>query len=73
MGVTEEGEGRPVMIKVTKLPDDVTEDFLWNYFENELRHGGGEVEFVDLSMRTRTAYITFKESRGMKFISVTHH
>ncbi|KAL5022025.1 hypothetical protein ScPMuIL_001180 [Solemya velum] len=64
----EEKEKRSSAIKVTKLPDGVTNDLLLYYFENERRHGGGEVESVDLDMRTRTAYITFSDFRVVRSV-----
>ncbi|KAK3598395.1 hypothetical protein CHS0354_019798 [Potamilus streckersoni] len=49
-------------IKVTKLPDETTEDMLMNYFENRRRNGGGPIENIELHQVTSSAIIEFQEA-----------
>ncbi|XP_078371828.1 protein mono-ADP-ribosyltransferase PARP14-like isoform X2 [Oculina patagonica] len=52
---------RSKSIQVTGLTANTTKDSIWNYFENERRSGGGEVETVDLRSDTGEAFVTFKD------------
>ena len=51
-------------IKVADLAGNTTEDSILNYFENERRSGGGEVETVELQSDTGVAFVTFKDANG---------
>ncbi len=55
---------RSKSIQVTGLTANTTKDSIWNYFENERRSGGGEVETVDLRSDTGVAFVTFKDVYG---------
>ena len=51
-------------IQVAGLSASTTKDSILNYFENERRSGGGEVENVDLELEAGVAFVTFKDSGG---------
>jgi len=51
-------------IEVAGLPASTTKDAILNYFENERRSGGGEVETVDLKLEAGVAFVTFKDIGG---------
>ena len=51
-------------IKVAGLVASTTEDSIWNYFENNRRSGGGEVETVKLRSDIGVALVTFKDVDG---------
>jgi len=51
-------------IEVAGLSASTTKDSIWNYFENERRSGGGEVETVDLKLEAGVAFVTFKDIGG---------
>ena len=51
-------------IQITGLTAQSTEDSIRNYFENERRSGGGEVEVVTFRPEENTALVTFKDVEG---------
>ena len=55
-------------IQITGLTAQSTEDSIRNYFENERRSGGGEVEAVTFRPEENTALVTFKDVEGEYFI-----
>ena len=54
-------------IKVTGLAAKTTKDSIINYFENERRSGGGEVESVDFQIDRGMAFVTFSDANGRCF------
>ena len=54
-------------IQITGLTAQSTEDSIRNYFENERRSGGGEVEAVTFRPEENTALVTFKDVEGEYF------
>jgi hypothetical protein len=52
-------------IKVSKLPDYVTEDVIRYFFENRRVSGGGIVDAVDYDKTTHTAVVIFEEADGL--------
>ena len=58
------GDENSKTIKVTGLPASTTKDSILNYFENERRSGGGEVETVDLNLEAGVAFVTFMDIGG---------
>ena len=57
-------------IQITGLTAQSTEDSIRNYFENERRSGGGEVEAVTFRPEENMALVTFKDVEG-KFFTVS--
>ena len=51
-------------IQITGLTAQSTEDSIRNYFENERRSGGGEVEAVTFRPEENMALVTFKDIGG---------
>ena len=51
-------------IQITGLTAQSTEDSIRNYFENERRSGGGEVEAVTFRPEENMALVTFKDIQG---------
>ena len=51
-------------IQITGLTAQSTEDSIRNYFENERRSGGGEVEAVTFRPEDSMALVTFKDIGG---------
>ena len=51
-------------IQITGLTAQSTEDSIRNYFENERRSGGGEVEAVTFRPEENVAFVTFKDFEG---------
>ena len=51
-------------IQITGLTGQSTEDSIRNYFENERRSGGGEVEAVTFLPEENVALVTFKDFEG---------
>ena len=51
-------------IKVAGLPPSANEEWIWLYFENKRRSGGGEVENVDFRHDAGEAFVTFKYADG---------
>ena len=51
-------------IQITGLTAQSTEDSIRNYFENERRSGGGEVEVVIFRPEENVAFVTFKDVDG---------
>ena len=51
-------------IQITGLTAQSTEDSIRNYFENERRSGGGEVEAVTFRPEENMALVTFKDVEG---------
>lgn len=62
--ITEQTSDVPSSIKVSWLPQDVTEHFITDFFENSRRSGGGDVENVCYDEKTNTAIITFQDPDG---------
>ena len=65
--VSEQIEGTAVAtdrIKVSKLPDEATEDGLTLFFENRKRSGGGAVVAVDYDRKNKTAVVIFTDEDG---------
>ena len=54
-------------IQITGLTAQSTEDSIRNYFENERRSGGGEVEAVTFQLDENVALVTFKDVEGELF------
>ena len=54
-------------IQITGLTAQSTEDSIRNYFENERRSGGGEVEAVTFRPEENVALVTFKDVGGKSF------
>ena len=54
-------------IQITGLTAQSTEDSIRNYFENERRSGGGEVEAVTFRPKENMALVTFKDVEGEFF------
>ena len=54
-------------IQITGLTAQSTEDSIRNYFENERRSGGGEVEAVTFRPEENMAFVTFKDVEGEFF------
>ena len=54
-------------IQITGLTAQSTEDSIHNYFENERRSGGGEVEAVTFRPEENVALVTFKDVGGKSF------
>ena len=54
-------------IQITGLTAQSTEDSIRNYFENERRSGGGEVEAVTFRPEENMALVTFKDIEGEFF------
>ena len=54
-------------IQITGLTAQSTEDSIRNYFENEKRSGGGEVETVTFRLEENVALVTFKDVGGKLF------
>ena len=54
-------------IQITGLTAQSTEDSIRNYFENERRSGGGEVEVVIFRSEENVAFVTFKDVDGKSF------
>ena len=54
-------------IQITGLTAQSTEDSIRNYFENERRSGGGEVEVVIFRPEENVAFVTFKDVDGKSF------
>ena len=54
-------------IQITGLTAQSTEDSIRNYFENERRSGGGEVEAVTFRPEENMALVTFKDVEGEFF------
>ena len=54
-------------IQITGLTAQSTEDSIRNYFENERRSGGGEVEAVTFRPEENMALVTFKNVEGEFF------
>ena len=54
-------------IQITGLTAQSTEDSIRNYFENERRSGGGEVEAVTFRPEENVALVTFKDVEGGLF------
>ena len=52
-------------IKVSKLPDNVTEDAIRYFFENRRVSGGGVVDTVDYDKTAHTAVVIFEEAEGL--------
>ena len=63
----EDAESASKTIKITGLAARTTEDSIFNYFENERRSGGGEVEAVDCRPEENIAFVTFKDDDGKLF------
>ena len=57
-------------IQITGLTAQSTEDSIRNYFENERRSGGGEVEAVTFLPEENMALVTFKDVEG-EFLTVS--
>ena len=57
-------------IQITGLTAQSTEDSIRNYFENERRSGGGEVEAVTFLLEENVALVTFKDVEG-EFLTVS--
>ena len=55
-------------IQITGLTAQSTEDSIRNYFENERRSGGGEVEAVTFQPDENVALVTFKDVEGAFFV-----
>lgn len=53
------------MIKVSKIPQNASEDTVRFFFENKRKSGGGDIEDLDYDTETHTAIITFEEEDGM--------
>lgn len=51
-------------IQITGLATTTTKDSILNYFENERRSGGGDVETVDFRRKAGVAFVTFKDVDG---------
>ena len=51
-------------IQITGLTVQSTKDSIRNYFENERRSGGGEVEAVTFRPEENVALVTFKDVEG---------
>lgn len=60
----DDAESTSKIIKITGVAAKTTEDSISNYFENERRSGGGEVEAVDLRPEENVAFVTFKDVDG---------
>lgn len=60
----DDAESTSKTIKITGVAEKTTEDSISNYFENERRSGGGEVEAVDLRPEENVAFVTFKDVDG---------
>lgn len=60
----DDAESTSKTIKITGVAAKTTEDSISNYFENERRSGGGEVEAVDLRPEENVAFVTFKDVDG---------
>jgi len=57
------GESNPRVIHVSGIPPTMNEDILTLWFESK-KHGGGEIESVDLDSENGTAIITYVEEEG---------
>ncbi|XP_062593153.1 protein mono-ADP-ribosyltransferase PARP14-like, partial [Saccostrea cucullata] len=55
-------------IKVLKLPRDITDEFISDFFENEKRSSGGYVAKVDYDKKNNTAIITFEDPNVVKSV-----
>lgn len=64
MLITEQTYDVNSSIKVSWLPQDITEDFMTDFFENSKRSGGGDVENVCYDEKTNTAIVTFQDPAG---------
>ena len=62
--MSEEHKEAAKTIMVTCLAAKTSKDSLWNYFENQRRSGGGEVESVTIQRDTGTAFVTFEDADG---------
>ena len=51
-------------IQITGFTAQSTEDSIRNFFENERRTGGGEVEAVTFRPEENVAFVTFKDFKG---------
>ena len=60
-------ENKSKTIQITGLTAQSTEDSIRNYFENERRSGGGEVEAVTFRPEENMALVTFKDVEGEFF------
>ena len=54
----------PRTVEVAGAIKDVSKEYLWMYFENETKSGGGSVEDVHI-FDDNTAYVTFESSEGI--------
>ncbi|KAJ8316973.1 hypothetical protein KUTeg_004877 [Tegillarca granosa] len=53
------------VIKVSELPEGVTEDALTLFFENRRKFGGGSIESCSFDETNTTAFITFEEAEAV--------
>ena len=53
------------MIKVSNIPQGASEDLLANFFENNRRSGGDDIDEIDYDEGERTAIITFKDPESI--------
>ena len=58
------GDKKDRTIQVAGLPANTNEEWIWLYFENKRRSGGGEVENVDFRRDAGVAFVTFKDADG---------
>ena len=62
--VLDNAENASKTIQITGLTAQSTEDSIRNYFENERRSRGGEVEGVTFRSDKNVAFVTFKDFEG---------
>ncbi|XP_061194415.1 protein mono-ADP-ribosyltransferase PARP14-like isoform X2 [Saccostrea echinata] len=55
-------------IQVSRLPRDITEEFISDFFENEKRSGGGYVANVDYDEKKNTAIVKFEDPSVVKSV-----
>ncbi|XP_053390075.1 interferon-induced very large GTPase 1-like, partial [Mercenaria mercenaria] len=56
----------PKTLLVNRLPNNISEEFLIMFFENEGRQGGGKVTKVEINPYRKCAIIEFEESQSVK-------
>lgn len=67
LDLLDNAENTSKTIQITGLTAQSTEDSIRNYFENERRSGGGEVEVVIFRPEESVAFVTFKDVDGKSF------
>ena len=70
LDLLDNAENTSKTIQITGLTAQSTEDSIRNYFENERRSGGGEVEAVTFLPEENVALVTFKDVEG-EFLTVS--